>query len=196
MCNGVLAGLVSITAGCATVPVWAAVVHGGVGALVYRTTARYVLDTLRVDDPLDAFAVHGACGAWGVLASGLFSEPHYTYIVTGHRRSGAVHGDGHLIGANVVYILATIAWTLPLSILLFGTLKKLGLLRAEHRGERDIAGGSFQTVLGQHTFDSSKHGPDDPPQPAVFYTQEQGPTSDLRPVTVELANDTPTVAAS
>ena len=40
---------------------------------------RCMMKKLRIDDPLDAFAVHGACGVWGVLASGLFTAKEYSY---------------------------------------------------------------------------------------------------------------------
>merc|ERR1712190_90775 len=71
MCNGILAGLVSITAGCGNVDCGWAVFIGVFGGLVFQA-ASSLLKTLRIDDPIDAFAVHGACGAWGVLAAALF----------------------------------------------------------------------------------------------------------------------------
>jgi len=73
-CNGILAGLVAITAGCAFVKSWEAMFIGLVGGLVYQG-ASMALKRLKVDDVVDAFPVHGACGAWGVLAVGLFGNP-------------------------------------------------------------------------------------------------------------------------
>lgn len=68
--NGVLAGLVSITAGCdASNPFWSMVI-GIVGGLIFAGSIRLV-KMLGIDDPLDAFSVHGACGFWGCIASGL-----------------------------------------------------------------------------------------------------------------------------
>ena len=69
--NGILGGLVSITANCSVVNHWAAVLIGMIGAFVCYGASRLLLK-LRVDDPLDAFAVHGACGFWGLLATGIF----------------------------------------------------------------------------------------------------------------------------
>merc|ERR1719230_1600963 len=71
MCNGILAGLVSITAGCVNVDCGWAVFIGVVGGLVFQG-ASSLLKLLKVDDPIDAFAVHGACGIWGVLAAAIF----------------------------------------------------------------------------------------------------------------------------
>ena len=66
MCNGILAGLVSVTAGCATVPPWAGFLMGGVGGGIYRL-ASHGIRRMGIDDPLDAAAV--VCGqARGVRA--------------------------------------------------------------------------------------------------------------------------------
>lgn len=99
-CNGILAGCVSITGACGYVDHWAAVVIGMVGAFCYNATSRALL-RWRVDDPLDAFAVHGACGLWSVIATGLFARTH-----------GVFYGGGssqlfvQLIGSLVI-----IAWS-------------------------------------------------------------------------------------
>jgi len=70
--NGVLAGLVGITAGCAAVNNWGAVAIGaGGGALVVFSVL--FIDRIRIDDPVGAISVHGVCGAFGTLAVGLFA---------------------------------------------------------------------------------------------------------------------------
>merc|ERR1719387_680270 len=71
LCNGILAGLVSITAGCSNVESGSAFLIGIVGGFTYvgsSTTVR----KLKIDDPVDAFSVHGACGIWGCIAAALF----------------------------------------------------------------------------------------------------------------------------
>ncbi|MFP4215202.1 MAG: ammonium transporter [Phycisphaerae bacterium] len=73
--NGILAGLVAITAPCATVtPAWAVVI-GAIGGVLVVLAVIFIDSVLKVDDPVGAVAVHGVCGAWGTLAAGLFNTP-------------------------------------------------------------------------------------------------------------------------
>ncbi len=77
MINGMLAGLVAITAPCAFVSsFWAFVIGAAAGVLVCWSVF-YVERTLKVDDPVGAISVHGTCGAWGVLSLGLFADGTY-----------------------------------------------------------------------------------------------------------------------
>jgi Amt family ammonium transporter len=77
VCNGLLGGLVAITASCAFVSPPAAVLIGAVAGLLVVWTVVALERRLRVDDPVGAIAVHGACGAWGALALGLFADGSY-----------------------------------------------------------------------------------------------------------------------
>jgi Amt family ammonium transporter len=77
MINGMLAGLVAITAPCAFVSSFWAFVIGAVAGLLVCWSVFYVERTLKVDDPVGAISVHGTCGAWGVLSLGLFSDGTY-----------------------------------------------------------------------------------------------------------------------
>merc|ERR1719324_618636 len=71
VCGGILAGLVSITAGCGNIHPRAAIPIGFVGGVLY-CVASDLLQRLKIDDPVEAFAVHGAGGMWGVLSVSLF----------------------------------------------------------------------------------------------------------------------------
>ena len=123
--NGVLAGLVSITAGCADVTDYGAFVIGFLGGGVY-VVASYAVRKSGVDDPLDAFAIHGACGAWGVFALGLF-----------HTTDGAFYGgDGTLLGWQVAGILAITVWSIGFAVLIFGILKAAKRLRVSAEEEK------------------------------------------------------------
>ena len=71
MCNGILAGVVSITAGCSNMHAGSALVVAATGGIVYAGFSS-LLKKLKVDDPVDASSVHLACGVWGTLAATLF----------------------------------------------------------------------------------------------------------------------------
>lgn len=76
MCNGMLAGLVAITAPCAFVDPWAAAVIGAVaGVLVVLSV--FFWDNIGVDDPVGAISVHGINGLWGVISVGVFANGKY-----------------------------------------------------------------------------------------------------------------------
>lgn len=77
MVNGMLAGLVAITAPCAFVEPWAAAVIGAIAGVIVIWAAGFIENTLKVDDPVGAVAVHGVCGSFGVLCVGLFSNGSY-----------------------------------------------------------------------------------------------------------------------
>jgi Amt family ammonium transporter len=141
VCNGILAGLVSITSGCSVTYPWSAMVIGWLGGFVYFGSSKLVLKVLKVDDPLDAFAVHGACGFWGVFATGLFSAPGYAY----GSGKGAFYGSGAALATALSFLFATIAWVGGTSFIMFFCLKKLNILRVSFEVER--AG-----------MDTSKHG--------------------------------------
>jgi len=77
MINGLLAGLVAITAPCAFVTAPAAVIIGGIAGVLVVMAALFIERTLKIDDPVGAIAVHGVNGAWGVLSLGLFADGVY-----------------------------------------------------------------------------------------------------------------------
>ena len=76
MCNGMLAGLVAITAPCAFVDPWAAAVIGAVAGIVVVVSV-FFFEARRVDDPVGAISVHGVNGIWGVLSVGIFANGAY-----------------------------------------------------------------------------------------------------------------------
>jgi len=138
LCNGILAGLVSITAGANKLYPYAAMIAGIVGGFVYISASKIVLHVCKVDDPLDAFAVHGACGFWGVIAAALFAATEFG-------QSGCFVGDCAKLGAAFVFLLADIGWTGGWSAIMFGAMKAAGILRVS--AEVEDAG-----------MDVSKHG--------------------------------------
>ncbi len=117
-CNGLLGGLVSITAPCAFVTPEAAVMIGVVAGLIVVASVLLIERQFRIDDPVGAISVHGACGIWGALALGLFADGSYGdgwNGVAGPVR-GLLYGDAgqfasQLIGVVVnIVVIFGLAW--------------------------------------------------------------------------------------
>ena len=119
-CTGLVIGLVAITPGCGFVPVWAAFLIGGLASSICYLAVSAIKPTLGYDDALDAFGCPGVGGMWGGIATGLSASrdvnpaPHV---------DGLVFGDAHLLGAQLVAMLVTIA------LAIMGTLVCVGLTR-------------------------------------------------------------------
>jgi len=139
LCNGILVGLVSVTAGCATMESGSAVAVGFIGSFVYQG-ASMLLVRLKIDDPVDASPVHGACGLWGVLAAALFDwgkgfdEFHGPGGMDCARDvsdpSGCASGSGALL-AQIIMILAIIVWSGTWSTLTFALMRFTNMLRID-----------------------------------------------------------------
>jgi Amt family ammonium transporter len=124
--NGVLAGLVAITAGCNNMsPISAMIIGGVAGILVVVSVVCW--DKIRVDDPVGAVSVHAVNGLWGTLAVGLFSK-------TGGLIWG--FGSGQIIAQGVGAGLAFI-WAFPVSMIIFLGIKYTIGLRASEHEERE-----------------------------------------------------------
>ena len=106
--NGMLAGLVGITANADIVTAGSAIIIGLVaGVIVYFSVV--FLDKLQIDDPVGAISVHGTCGVWGILACALFDSTE----------------SGFTIGGQLVGVLAVAAAAFVFSIIVFGALKAI-----------------------------------------------------------------------
>merc|ERR1719510_1233023 len=127
--NGVLAGLVGITAGCAVVEPYSAFFIGVISAGVLLT-ASWGLKFLKIDDPLDAFPVHGACGIWGVLAAGLFATEE-NVAFAGYNAKSA----GDRIGTQFLGVVCIMGWTLATSGVLFMVINLTIGMRVEKDDE-------------------------------------------------------------
>lgn len=149
-CNSLLGGLVGITAGTSVTTPYAAIIIGFLSAWVYHG-ASCLMRRLKIDDPLDAFAVHGACGMWGCIAVGLFCTKEYAYCGAPNNGAGGCDrglfygGNGTLFGVQIVGVLIEMSWVVSLTTVLFLPMKYAGILRTSADVER--AG-----------MDVSKHG--------------------------------------
>ena len=121
LCNGLLAGLVSITGVCNDCDPWAAFIIGLIGGLVYSGSSK-ILQILYIDDPIEASSVHGFCGMWGLIAVGLFSKTNGVF-------SSDALNKGEFFGWQLVGLIAISAWAFILSGLYFILMKCLGLYR-------------------------------------------------------------------
>ena len=146
VCNGVLAGLVSITAGCSVVEPFAALLAGAIGAVVEFAAVKLLLK-LRIDDPLEAFPVHGACGMWGCLVVGLFAQKSYVAQAFNDKADHGVFygGSGSLLACEIIGIICIALWTCGMLGPFFMIMKKMNMLRTSPEEE-------------QAGLDESKHG--------------------------------------
>lgn len=110
--NGVLAGLVGITAGCAFVGFTSAVIIGLIAGVVVVLGVR-ALDKLGVDDPVGAWSVHGLTGIWGVIAVGLFDSEAGLFTT----------GSGRLLGIQAIGLAAILAWVVVTIYIVFATIR-------------------------------------------------------------------------
>jgi len=127
MCNGLLAGLVAITAPCAFVSPSGALITGLIAGVIVVEVAFLVERKIRVDDPVGAIAVHGANGIWGCLALGLFADGTYGDGLNGVRGgvTGLFYGDGTQLVAEIIGVTTNLIFVGVSGYLLFRLLNKI-----------------------------------------------------------------------
>lgn len=125
--NGALAGLVGITAGCASVDNWAAIVIGAISGVLVIASVRF-FERIRVDDPVGAISVHGVCGAWGTIAVGLFAA------------DGGLITDGQAaqLVSQIIGVVAVFVFAFGSASILFGIIRATMGLRVGR--EEEFAG--------------------------------------------------------
>jgi len=156
--NGVLGGLVAITAPCAFVTPLDSVIIGAVGGVLVMVFGK-VLEALKIDDPVGAIPVHLVAGAWGTLAVGIFSSLNGV--------TGLLHGGG--VGQLIIQLIGVVAcgiWTAATTGLLFFILKKTIGLRVSP--EEEIQG-----------LDAMEHGTIAYPQDVDFTPGAPSPASSI-----------------
>ena len=127
-CNGSLAGLVGITAGCAYVDPWGAVVIGIIAGVIMVFGVQFVKNVIKADDPVGAITVHGICGAWGVLAVGIFAAGN-------NGVSGLVDGNAEQLLPQIIGLLVAAGWGLGAGFILFKAIDLTMGLRASEEEE-------------------------------------------------------------
>ncbi len=152
--NGVLAGLVGITAGCDAVSPAGAFFIGLICGLLCPLVVELLDKKLKIDDPVGAVAVHGACGATGTILVGLFAED-----------GGLFYGGGaHMLLIQILGVISVIAWVAVTMTIVFAAIKKTIGLRVS--AEEEIVGldivehSLLSSYAGFSTVDESAEIPD------------------------------------
>ncbi len=146
--NGVLAGLVSITAPCYNVSPCSSLCIGLVGGVICVLSV-VMFDKMKIDDPVGAISVHGVCGAWGTLSAGLFAQEVFGGT------NGLFFGGGtaQLI-TQIIGIAAYFVWAFGVSLVIFLAIKyTIGLRVSE---EEELRGLDI-TEHGMHAYPYLQH---------------------------------------
>ncbi|MBN1189080.1 MAG: ammonium transporter [Dehalococcoidales bacterium] len=128
-CNGTLVGLVAITAPCAYVAPWAAVVIGALSVPVMMWVSYLVERVFKVDDAVGAVPVHFGGGIFGLLMVGVFADGTYGDVY------GLITGNAGQLVLQIIDILVLMAWVIPTMFLTFYVIKKTIGLRASRKEE-------------------------------------------------------------
>jgi ammonium transporter, Amt family len=147
MCNGMLGGLVAITAPCAFVTAPSAVLIGLVAGVLVIRAALFIEQRLKIDDPVGAIAVHGACGAWGILALGLLADGRYGDGFNGVPGGvkGLFYGDSGQFFAACIGIVTNVAWVGSVTFL---ALRTIGALVGNRSAAQDEIDGLDVSEMG------------------------------------------------
>lgn len=127
MLNGILAGLVGITAGCDVVSPWGAVIIGLVCGIVLVVAIEFIDHKLHIDDPVGASSVHGVCGIIGTVMTGLLATETGLFY----------NGGWHFFLVQCLGILVIDLWAAACGFILFFGIKKICGLRVEPRVEEE-----------------------------------------------------------
>ena len=143
--NGALAGLVGITAGCAVVDFYGALIIGILSGFVVLFGIEFIEKKLKIDDPVGAISVHGLCGALGTIAIGLFA----TGVRDDLSSAGLFYGGGFSqLGIQMLGVVAVALWSIGAAIILFIIIKKTVGLRVTEAEELE------GLDLGEHNIQS------------------------------------------
>ncbi len=131
--NGLLAGLVAITAPCAFVNSVSSVIIGLIAGVLVCISVVFIERGLKVDDPVGAISVHGVNGAWGVLALGLFADGTYGDGLNGVTGAvkGLFYGDASQFAAQAVGTLTNIIFVFIVMFVFFKVLNMIVPLRVD-----------------------------------------------------------------
>ena len=132
--NGLLAGLVGVTAGCYAVTTVGATIIGAISGLLVVWSV-HLFDKFKIDDPVGAISVHGVCGAFGTIAVGLFSNESSEGFIS----KGLFYGGGtDQLVSQIIGVVAIGTFVLVATTILFAVIKRTMGLRVS--AEEELAG--------------------------------------------------------
>ncbi len=145
-CNGMLAGLVAITAPCAFVSPAASIVIGALAGLLVCGGVLFNDRVLKIDDPCGAISVHGYCGWFGAMCVGIFADGTYgagwngigasSYLGhAGQGVTGLLHGDSRQFLCQLFGSTICIAWAFGATYVVFWTVNKVRSMRVAPEAE-------------------------------------------------------------
>jgi Amt family ammonium transporter len=145
--NGMLAGLVAITAPCAFVTPWASIIIGVVAGLLVVGSVIFWERVVKVDDPVGAVSVHGVNGLWGMLALGLFADGTYGAGWNGvdSAVTGLFYGGGGQFVAQLIACVVVAVWAFGTMYIFFKIQDKVQGIRSS---EADELAGLDVTEMG------------------------------------------------
>lgn len=151
--NGMLAGLVAITAPCAFVNSLSAVIIGVISGILVIVVYNFLDSKLKIDDPVGAIAVHGANGAWGVLSLGLFADGSYGDGWNGVPGTvkGLFYGDGKQFIAELIGVITNFVFVFVVMYLFFKLCAKIPAIGLRSN-EADEIGGLDIPEMGVHGY--------------------------------------------
>ena len=136
--NGVLGGLVAITAPCAWVSAVGAICIGALAGILV-VVASLAIEKTKTDDPVGAVAVHGICGAFGTLCVGLFASAQYGASGDAAPLPGLFYGGGiEQLAKQAAGVGAVFAWCIVTGFILFSIIKAVNGLRVS--AEEEVEG--------------------------------------------------------
>ena len=137
--NGLLAGLVAITAPCAFVTAPSAVLIGLIAGVILCWAVVFVERTLKIDDPVGAISVHGFNGAWGVFSVGLFADGSYGDAFNGVKGTvtGLFYGDAGQFAAQCIGIATNLIYVGAIGYVVFKLLDVVMGLRVDAEQESE-----------------------------------------------------------
>jgi len=156
--NGLLAGLVAITAPCAFVNPISSVLIGAIGGVLLCMSVLFIENTLKIDDPVGAISVHGVNGAWGMIALGLFADGTYGDKLNGVDGTvkGLFYGDASQLVAQLVGISVNIVFVFVVMFIFFKVSNKFVKMRVAPEIEQEGLDMAEVAVIGYPEFSINK----------------------------------------